>query len=669
MARKSYFFALNDTFYNMSASIAVSANLERKTISEITGRFYIPDYQRGYRWGRKQVTQLLDDIAESKNAYYLQPIVLCKHKSDDYDYDVVDGQQRLTTLYLIYKALEQIWEGMKSTPYSFLTKEAVTPHYSIAYETRSESRAFLASINEKTLNEASVFPDYLYMFHAYMAANKWFSDHPDKIAEISSSLQNRVKIIWYEVTDNVDARDVFKRLNIGKIKLTNSELVKALFLSSTTCSINEKEKDHIVEQWDGIERELHNKKFWAFLTNKDKKQYATRIDLLFDIIANKEDNDPDEYSTFLYFDTLLKGSKSRLDEWNKIYLDFLRLRDWFNDRELYHKIGYLVTVGDSKELSMLLMRAKDENMTNSSFRVSLDKDIKQSINFGPLYLEDLSYDKNYNEIERVLTLFNVLSTLQLKEDSQRYPFDNHKSIAGGWSLEHIHAQQSETLTKAAEWKEWIRLHKKSLEKFREMQILAEAEKAVIDEIDALLKRMEEFPATYEEFRYINAQFALVVVSGKDDNYSEYKDLMSNMALLGKNDNSVLNNSTFDVKRQIITTKLISESYVPICTQRVFLKAYTGEDNQLFFWGKIDRDAYLDAINKVIGPYLRTYPEQVYHLFRDLNEFKELWPEIKESVIAHQSEYDLAFFEKLRQDQNEGVENATKKLKEIFGPKE
>ena len=653
----------------MSESIAVSANLDRKTISEITGRFYIPDYQRGYRWGRKQVTQLLDDIAESKNAYYLQPIVLCKHKDDNYDYDVVDGQQRLTTLYLLYKALEQIWIGMKSTPYSFLKEEDVTPHYSIEFETRTQSWDFLASINGKTLEEATVFPDYLYMYHAYQAANLWFSEHPNKIAEISSSLQSRVKLIWYEVTDKVDARDVFKRLNIGKIKLTNSELVKALFLSSSTSNINEKEKDHIVEQWDGIEREMHNKKFWAFLTNKDKKQYATRIDLLFDIIANKEDNDPDEYSTFLYFDTLLKGSKNRLEEWNKIYLDFLRLRDWFNDRELYHKIGYLVTVGDSKELSMLLLRAKDENMTNSSFRASLDEDIKKSIDFSPLYLEDLSYGKNNNDIERVLTLFNVLSTLQLTKDSQRYPFDNHKSISGGWSLEHIHAQQSESLTRAAEWKEWVRLHKKSLEKFREKQILAESEKDTIDVIDALLKRMKEYTGTEEEFRYINSQFALVVVSGKDDAYSEYKDLISNLALLGKNDNSVLNNSTFDVKRQIITTRLISESYVPICTQRVFLKAYTGEYNQLFFWGKIDRDAYLEALKKVIAPYLRTYPEQVYHIFRDLKSFKELWPTIKDSIIARQEEYNLPFFEKIRQDQNEGGENAVKKLEDLFGSKE
>jgi len=649
----------------MIDDITVSANLDRKTISEITGRFYIPDYQRGYRWGRKQVIQLLDDIAESKNAYYLQPIVLCKHKDDKYDYDVVDGQQRLTTLYLLYKSLEQIWIKMQAMPFSLLKEEEVKPHYSIEYETRKQSGDYLSAINEKTLSDAVVFPDYLYMYHAFQAASSWFAEHTEMIPVVSKALRERVKIIWYEVTDNVDARDVFKRLNIGKIKLTNSELVKALFLSSSASNIDEKEKDHIVEQWDGIERELHDKKFWAFLTNKDKTQYATRIDLLFDIIANKEDNDPDEYSTFLYFDSLLKGTKNRLDAWNKIYLDFLRLRDWFNDRELYHKIGYLVTVSDSKELSKLLKRAKEDSMTNTSFRASLDRDIKKTVDFSPLYLEDLSYDKNYYEIEKVLTLFNVLSTLQLLEDSQRYPFDNHKAIAGGWSLEHIHAQQSMTLTKAAEWKEWVRLHKKSLERFREMQILAEADQAIIDEIDALLERMSNYPGTEEEFRYINAKFATVVVSGKDDNYSDYKDLMSNMALLGRNDNSVLNNSQFDVKRLIVTTKLISESYVPICTQRVFLKAYTGEDNQLFFWGASDRDAYLKAIESVLKPYLRTYSEQVIHLFKDLKGFNELWPIIKDAIKEHQEEYDLSYFEKLRQGHDEGNVNALKILEETF----
>lgn len=47
----------------------------------------------------------------------------------------------------------------------------------------------------------------------------------------ANKLQNYVTIIWYEVDDDEDSVNIFTRLNIGKINLTNAELVKALFLS------------------------------------------------------------------------------------------------------------------------------------------------------------------------------------------------------------------------------------------------------------------------------------------------------------------------------------------------------------------------------------------------------------------------------------------------------
>lgn len=58
---------------------------ETKGVLEIKGNFFVPDYQRGYRWGENEVKQLLEDIDENRqkneqknehNNYYLQPIVL-----------------------------------------------------------------------------------------------------------------------------------------------------------------------------------------------------------------------------------------------------------------------------------------------------------------------------------------------------------------------------------------------------------------------------------------------------------------------------------------------------------------------------------------------------------------------------------------------------------------
>jgi uncharacterized protein with ParB-like and HNH nuclease domain len=67
-------------------------------------QFIIPNYQRGYRWTENQITAMITDILGSKNSYCLQPIVI--KKNDLKYYTVIDGQQRLTTLNLIYDAID-----------------------------------------------------------------------------------------------------------------------------------------------------------------------------------------------------------------------------------------------------------------------------------------------------------------------------------------------------------------------------------------------------------------------------------------------------------------------------------------------------------------------------------------------------------------------------------
>ena len=82
--------------------------LELKIINELNQfSFFIPAYQRGYKWTPKEVVDLLNDIDEitprliddtdDKSWYCLQPIVV-KKRQDQYC-EVIDGQQRLTTIY------------------------------------------------------------------------------------------------------------------------------------------------------------------------------------------------------------------------------------------------------------------------------------------------------------------------------------------------------------------------------------------------------------------------------------------------------------------------------------------------------------------------------------------------------------------------------------------
>ena len=80
------------------------AIIDEKTIgkiNEMNCNFIIESYQRGYRWGKDQVERLLEDIKEAAadEIYHLQPIIVNKK---DEKYELIDGQQRLTTLYLIF---------------------------------------------------------------------------------------------------------------------------------------------------------------------------------------------------------------------------------------------------------------------------------------------------------------------------------------------------------------------------------------------------------------------------------------------------------------------------------------------------------------------------------------------------------------------------------------
>ncbi len=201
-------------------------------IHKLEGTFHIPNYQRGYRWQRRQVEQLIEDIMHNPDgqSYYLQPITVIKRgDKDDTVYDLIDGQQRLTTLLLIYKALQQ-----KAEEEAKLDKELVTEHYSICYDTRTDSEYFIKDVATKSGEEASKFPDYLYMWHAYHKIKIWLDTHdPKDCLSLADKLSKDVKVIWYEIgVSDKNAWTIFANLNSGKIPLTNSELVKALFLSS-----------------------------------------------------------------------------------------------------------------------------------------------------------------------------------------------------------------------------------------------------------------------------------------------------------------------------------------------------------------------------------------------------------------------------------------------------
>lgn len=550
--------------------------LDTKLVGEIKGNFHVPSYQRGYRWGEDEVTRLLDDVFQNgKKNYCLQPVVV--RKKGDF-FELVDGQQRLTTLYLIYKYMKN------ANP--FFSE----PAFSLTYETREQSTDFLKTI-DMTKKEDNI--DFWFIANAYNTIQKWFEqDMQIRVMHIFEYFKEDVKIIWYEVGENEDAISLFTRLNIGKIPLTSAELVKAMFLSRDNLEDVDREKqEEISLQWDNIEKELHNDSLWYFLTNNIENNYHTRIDLVLDLISGKQEATREKYYTFFKFDEMRK--EKSLDEiWRKIQQTFLILKDWFENHELYHKIGYLIAT-NAQTLHKIFKLS--ENKTKDEFKEKLNGLIRNSIAISGNYSE-LSYEKpsDYKKISTLLLLFNIESVRQNGEHSQWFPFDKFKYSRGNkvsWSLEHIHAQQSEGMRTQEVWKEWLKLHIPSVKTIgdnddliAEMQMGVDKDKLERSEFEAIQQKV----------------LAILSVAGN----TEYLHSIANLALLNTADNSALSNSTFDVKRNEVVNMDKRGQYIPFCTKMVFLKYYTpSEDNQLHFWGQADRVAYIEAINSVLKDYL------------------------------------------------------------------
>ena len=568
------------------------AVLELKLVGDLGGQFRVPRYQRGYRWGHIEVSRLLDDIWESNgDPYSLQPVVVKREAEDKWE--LVDGQQRLTTLYLIFLYMQR--ESLQN----------VGPPYSITYDTRPGSQSYLQELDSDRRN-ANI--DFFHLFEAYDCIRAWFEDHGARRQHVANKfygfLFDSVRVIWYEAPHTLDSTTLFTRLNVGRIPLTDAELVKALLLSRSRGGAGRSDRAHeIAAQWDSIERDLRAPELWSFVTGAGDDDTPTRITLLLDTLAGgPRGRDRPRFHTF---DTLRQriDENSPEDVWNEILDLHALVRGWYDNRDLYHKIGFLVAVGH--RFSKLVPLAKE--CTKSGFEALLDERIRASLDLTPSNLTELSYETQAHKekCSRVLLLMNVETVRRMKLSSERYSFHLHG--LGSWSLEHIHAQNAESLTKAEQWKEWLRLHRDALASFPHAN--PARRDALIAKIDAEHDDIDR-EGFHNLARDVTEMFTLGDEAGQAILHSVHS--ISNLALLSGANNSALGNSVFEVKRRRILELDRRGDYIPICTRRVFLKYYTDADSQqIHFWGAQDRERYLEAMisptEGVIFDYLK--PEE------------------------------------------------------------
>ncbi|HEB63228.1 MAG TPA: DUF262 domain-containing protein, partial [Gammaproteobacteria bacterium] len=435
-------------------------------------QFWIPAYQRGYRWTPLQVTQLLDDVWEfiqgseegSRQAFYcLQPLVL--KAREEGDFEVVDGQQRLTTIYILLTYMKDI--------VALLGKS----RFQIRFETRGEANEpFLDNID---LDRAEENVDFYYICKAYQAIDDWFSgrDSSHKLKLLQHLLNDdeagrNVKVIWFELADSDNPVDAFTRLNVGKIPLTNDELIRALFLKRSGADKDEAVASQlkIAYEWDQLEKALQADAFWYFLSNKAGAR-QNRISFLFELIT-KTDGSPDsagygEYRIFYEYNKKLKEEGvAHEHEWLKIKQTYMTLEEWFEDRRLYHIIGFLIQQG----LGVDKIQALSKQATKSHFEQKLREKIYTQVIGGNALselseeevrehvsetLDDLEYGVDSKEIRSILLLFNLATLLEDPRSNIRFQFDSFKN--GDWDIEHVRSVASSRPVRHNERVKWLKL--------------------------------------------------------------------------------------------------------------------------------------------------------------------------------------------------------------------
>lgn len=592
-------------------------------------KFNVPSLQRTYRWGEKEITLLLNDLYEfyntnedSTNDFYpLQPLILKKSNKNDDTWNVLDGQQRLTTIKLIASYLE-------------MGKDYCLD---ISYDTREKTKDFLDNISNKKEEDVGTSMELYYIFHAYEVIKAWFQKDTEKINAIRNVLfeKERTRFVVQEMNSDDDEAKTFQNINQGRIPLSCSELIKALFLGhifeshkiDNNCRfayssdgyglfipinpIKEKQEltriqNFIAKEWNDIETVLMHDEFYSFVC-PEKEKSINRMDFLFKVACRNEKFK--KYNTDDPFNAIYECIKDGkvVDNiscsWNVVFKCFNRMQKLYYDFDAYHLVGFCNCehIGISEDFNKYCN--DDEKM--DEFKTVIRKKIKGKVLNKEL--KDLHYEDDKEKIKEILLLHNLQS---YSDEKLRFPFNLYDS-GKNYDIEHIHATAEEKADKKSRY-EWfetnysaIKREKEKLKHSGDLKSFALFEKGDEGKNSDIFNKDEEFNKLRE-----------IMIKDNLDNEKEdlsKDDGIRNLCLLDSTTNRSYKNSLFITKREMILKKakgeMGKEYYVYpllLCTERIFLKFYSNvdSDDNLNFWTLNNREAYLKDISNKVTDFLK-----------------------------------------------------------------
>lgn len=588
-------------------------------------KFVIPSYQRGYRWTNKQVDELLNDLqsylydAEDDGYYCLQPIIV---KARGGAWELVDGQQRMTTLVVLLRALLKLANyddvgfaegfGKKIMEFSF--------------DTHQDDDNFLEQIASKTYADVANI-NQQHLLSAYEEMIRWFREDAPRKAEAMGkqkavraladsflkmlAIDNEpkiVKVIWYALDDAPEVNPIreFMRINSGKIPLTDAELVKALLLQRTNFSGGEAEQIQHALEWESMENALNDPGLWAMVS--DRPGEADRMRLIVELLYRRRNhgNVPQERGdVFGCFAGMVENHVEKAARqnaakalWKDVVDCFRLLETWYEDPLVYNYVGLLSHYGESVYELMRLYDGLSADATRSDFILKLVGRVQDHL--AKVKVEhqsiELSYGENKKLIRKLLLFLNVRQSIHRIEEIERsgasatrdggyfkFPFAIYDSQ--NWNVEHVDSFTANAMHKDADRDAWIRDAKADFPD-------------LVD--DATAVGYEQNGQFVEWIEYVRNKYDC----GDED--PEIKNGIGNLVLLDELTNKSYGNDMFARKRSIIRERIRQGVYVPLCTQWVFEKSFEGcEVGQIqrLKWSASDKKVYHDFILHELADFL------------------------------------------------------------------
>lgn len=458
---------------------------ESKIIDILTEnkKYVVPSYQRPYSWDKSNTEQLIEDIYNSfcqENEEYFIGTLICIHKGD-YTYEIVDGQQRLTTLSLIFAKMKDLISQNKRAkenlqkrvlPIDDFSDKPQEPRLKVRGKEYDLYYNYILQGNSDFLPDSPTSTQKLFIENFKTIEEYLLSKADDEVilCNLAKYILERVYVVFVQTDDFTSSFRLFNVLNTRGMPLAASNLIKNSLFEMAEDSGEGHEK--VEEYWDKIEDTIGVENMDKFLMlnrlsqKKDRDRAVKNLvdeyaDLLKNVYSNKvikftvdllksavnyqrvRDLEFEDMGLFKVFSSLSRLS----DEWVPPILAFINRMDkdgaitkkqfkefvqifekcymhgWFKKqvrgkREMVC-FSALVAINTGKQFQEIIDVVKD-HADNVGFIASLDDDI---------------YEPSPNRV-------NFLKAVLLRMDQEMQDDSVYKTYHGRITIEHVLPQRS-----------------------------------------------------------------------------------------------------------------------------------------------------------------------------------------------------------------------------------